>query len=347
MSMADFCSALYLGMRHPARMLPAWRQLTLGKPAALQEAVGAGQLAAELAQLQGCEAALLMPSTLHLFWDLFGMLAGGAGLVLLVDAGTYPIARWGAQQAVARGIPLGVFPRADAARAEELAHGWHKRGRRPVLLADGYCPGASRAPPLAEYARIVQRHDGYLVLDDTQVLGLSGVAGGGSVSAHGIDCGVVKVLVGASLAKGFGVPLAVLAGSRAMLRKVDAMSQTRRHCSPPSAAAIAAGRNALRINRSHGDRLRARLARSVLQLRAGFAEMGVNSGGGAFPVQAVSLQAQGQLARVHAGLARDGVHVVPQLSGSCGVLSFLLRADHRAQEVSHALASLGRHLGLI
>ena len=33
---ADFTSALYLGMRHAAQSLPAWAELTLGKPAALE-----------------------------------------------------------------------------------------------------------------------------------------------------------------------------------------------------------------------------------------------------------------------------------------------------------------------
>jgi 8-amino-7-oxononanoate synthase len=346
--MADFCSALYLGLRHPARTLPHWPQLTLGKPAALQEPGGALELASELAALQGCEAALLMPSTLHLFWDVFGTLAAqaAAGLVLLVDGGTYPIMRWGAQQAVAMGVPLQLFARGDAAAAEQLAHCWRRRGRRPVLLADGYCPGASRAPPLASYARIARQHGGYLVLDDTQVLGLSGVAGGGSLSAHGIAAAGAgaEVLVGASLAKGFGAPLAVLAGSLAMIKRLAERSQTRRHCSPPAMAVIAAGRAALRINRACGDRLRARLARRVEQLRGGLAERGIACGGGAFPVQVVRLPPGARLAQVHAALARDGVHVVPQLSGSGGALSFLLRADHRAQEVSHAIASLQRQL---
>lgn len=347
--MADFCSALYLGLRHPARMLPHWPQLTLGKPAALQEPDGALELAAQLAALQGCEAALLMPSTLHLFWDVFGMLAaqaGAADLVLLVDGATYPIARWGAQQAVAMGVPLQLFARGDAAAAEELAHCWRRRGRRPVLLADGYCPGASRAPPLAAYARIAQQHGGYLVLDDTQVLGLSGVAGGGSLSAHGIVAGRdgAEVLVGASLAKGFGAPLAVLAGSLATIARMAEQSQSRRHCSPPSMAAIAAGRNALRVNRTCGDGLRARLARRVAQLRSGLAQCGIACSGGAFPVQVVRLPARARLAQVHAALARDGVHVVPQLSGGGAALSLLLRADHRAQHVSHAIASLQRQL---
>ena len=71
--MLDFTSALYLGLRHPLGSSRPWAALSLGRPAALQPPPGAGALARELAALQGCEAATLLPSTLHLFWDLFGL----------------------------------------------------------------------------------------------------------------------------------------------------------------------------------------------------------------------------------------------------------------------------------
>ncbi|MFA9218605.1 MAG: hypothetical protein ACEQSK_16090 [Sphingomonadaceae bacterium] len=350
--MADFCSALYLGMRHPARSLPDWQQLTLGKPAAMQEAPGARALAEELAALQGCDAALLMPSTLHLYWDLFGMLSdagsgfGSAHSVLLVDAASYPVARWGAQQAVAQGMPLQLFPPGDAVAAERLAKWWRQRGRRPILLADGYCPGAPQAPPLAAYAGIVRQHGGCLVLDDTQVLGVLGDAGGGSLSVHGIRCGQEgsEVIMGASLAKGFGVPLAVLSGSRPMVERMAAVGQVRRHCSPVSVATIAAGQNALRINRQRGEVLRARLMQGVGLLRDGLARRGIVCGGGQFPVQTVRLPTQVGLAQVHAALERDGVQVVAQPRRDGGTLALLVRADHREQELRQAIAALQRQL---
>ncbi len=69
--MIDFTSALYLGMRHAHGTLPPWLQLTTGRPAALKEAPEAVRLSEDIAQLLRCERALLAPSTLHLFWDLF------------------------------------------------------------------------------------------------------------------------------------------------------------------------------------------------------------------------------------------------------------------------------------
>lgn len=339
--MADFSSALYLGLRHPGAALAGWDALTLGQPAALREAPGAQALAASLAALQGCQAASLLPSTLHLFWDLFGMLAREP-LAILVDGGAYPIARWGAERAAALGLPLQVFARGDAQAAAGLARRWRRAGRRPLILADGYNPGAQAAPPLARYAAIARAGAGYLVLDDTQVLGLLGRDGGGSLPLHGLAG--PHIVVGASLAKGFGAPLAVLAGGDALVRRFEAHSLTRTHSSPPCAAALAAAWRALRLNRECGDALRRCLRRRVAQLRAGLAAIGLASLGGAFPVQTVLLGRGVDAVALHAGLLRGGVATVLQPGAGAGALTFLLRADHTAADIDAAVAALYHYL---
>lgn len=337
MADVDFSSALYLGMRHPALSLSGWRALTLGKPAALEEAPAAAALAAQLAELQGCEAAVLLPSTLHLFWDVFGM--AGKSDVLLLDGGSYPIARWGAQNGVARGMAVEVFAHCDVAAARRAARRWRRAGRRALLLADGYCPGGA-APPLAAYAAIADEFGGLLVVDDTQGLGVLGESGGGAAQALG-----GKALIGASLAKGFGAPLAVLSGSRALVAEFSARSQARRHCSPPSAAAVAAGLRALRLNRRVGDVLRARLTQRIAQFRLGVRDLGMSCQGGGFPVQTLCLPADVCARTLHAALARQGVSAVLQGARTGPLLSFLLRADHSAQDVAAALAAIRRFLG--
>ena len=336
--MPDFTSALYLGMRHPSADLGRWEALTLGRPAALQEAPGARDLAVALARLQGCQEATLLPSTLHLFWDLFGMLATEP-TAILIDGGAYPIARWGADRARALGATLQVFPRGAAQVALQLARRAQHDGRRPVILADGYSPGSGSWPPLAAYARIAAASAGYLVLDDTQVLGLFGPGGGGSLPRHGI--GGEHVIVGASLAKGFGVPLAVLAGSSALLRRFDACSQIRLHASPPSVAAIQAGRHALAVNHASGAALRQLLWQRIAQWQQGVACIGIECRGGCFPVQTLLLGPAGRA--LHAALARRGVDTVLQAAGGAACISFLLRADHRPGDIDRAVAAL-QHL---
>lgn len=334
--MLDFTSALYLGMRHPSTQLAPWSALTLGQPAALQEAPAAVALAAGLARLQGCQAACVLPSTLHLFWDLFGLLAREP-LVVLVDGGSYAIARWGAERAQALGLPLRTFRHGDAAAVQRLARHWSNAGRRPLILADGYLPGSEQAPPLAGYAAIARDAGGYLLLDDTQALGVMGTDGGGSVRLHGLQG--EHLIVGASLAKGFGVPLAVLAGGGALLRRFEAHSQTRVHASPPSAAALAAARHALDLNRRHGDALRARLAANLRYWRAGLARAGIASQGGTFPVQRLP-----GLAWLQAPLEQAGVRALAQAGGGAGALTFLLRADHAPAQLARVTGLLEFHL---
>lgn len=340
-STLDFTSALYLDMHHPAASLEPWAALTLGKPAALEELPAARVLARELAALQGCEAALLLPSTLHLYWDLFTMLAREP-VALLIDGAAYPIARWGAQRAVAQGAPLQVFRHGDAAGLARLARRWSALRRRPVVLADGYSPGTAGPPPLADYAEIAARGGGCLVLDDTQALGMLGAHGGGSAVLHCLNG--APVLVGASLAKAFGAPLAVLAGSAAMMGRFEAGSGTRVHGSPPSSAAIAAGLRALRLNRRCGEALRQTLRQRVQQFRAGLAAVGIACHGGMFPVQVVPLAARADGPALHAALRACGVAVLLQRHGNAAALTFLLRAGHSPGDVARALAALGHHM---
>jgi 8-amino-7-oxononanoate synthase len=335
----DFTSALYLGMRHPALALAPWEALTLGKPAALAPVPGEVAVGGQLAALMDCEAACLLPSTLHLFWDVFGWLAGPQ-LTVLVDAAAYPVARWGAERAAAMGSHVLLFRAGDAAQASQMARRCRARGRRPLLLADGYTPGQAAAPPLAAYADIADEQHGLLLLDDTQALGVLGPRGGGSVAAHGLAG--APVLSGASLAKGFGAPLAVLAGPRRLMGGFMAVSQSRVHCSPPSSAAVAAAAHALQLNRRVGHLLRQRLQERIAQLRDSLAASGVVCAGGTFPVQRIALAPGSDGADLHARLSLAGIEVLLQGTRTKPVLTLLLRADHGAEEVAHAARTIAQ-----
>ena len=152
--MLDFTSALYLGLRHGSSALGRWDALSLGRPAVLASPPGAEALAEQIAHLQGLEAAVVLPSTLHLFRDLFALL-GGSDARVLVDECAYPIARWGAAQ-----VPGGIteFGHHDSYALAEAARECARRGARPLVLCDGYCPGCGRVAPLRQYADIAGRY---------------------------------------------------------------------------------------------------------------------------------------------------------------------------------------------
>src|SRR4051794_20071925 len=170
--MPDFTSVLYLGMHHPHDALRPWRHLTSGRPEALEPRWRSERLAERFAHLTGHEAAAIGSSTLHLFWDLFDALSG-AGAAIHVDAGTYPIARWGIERVAAKGVRVVPFPKHDAGALEaNLAR--HSGAARPVVVADGLCPLTGQPAPLAAYGELCRAFGGVLVVDDTQGIGLFG-----------------------------------------------------------------------------------------------------------------------------------------------------------------------------
>jgi 8-amino-7-oxononanoate synthase len=346
--MLDLTSALYLGFRHASRSLRPWARLTTGVPAALAEAPAAGALASRLAELQGCERAVLASSTLHLFWDLFGMLAQDR-IAVLLDARAYPIAGWGVERAAGRGTPVRRFPHHDTWALQRLLARLPTH-LRPIVVTDGVCTCCGVPTPLAEYGALVHRTGGWLVVDDTQALGIFGHSpgpdapygrgGGGSLRhSHSNRANVILV---SSLAKGFGVPLATLSGSHKMVRRFIRQSETRVHCSPPSLAEIHAAERALGLNAQCGDALRSTLAKRVRFFRRRLANAGLGADGALFPVQTVRLSPDLDAGRVYRHLCRRGVKGVLRRGedGRRPRISFLITAQHRSDELDEAVMAL-------
>lgn len=353
--MFDFTSALYLGLRHASGSLRPWDQLTTGAPAALAAPPEADSIARRLAALIGCERATLAPSTLHLFWDLFGMLSGD-GTVIYMDASVYPVARWGIERAMGRGVPLHPFPHGDVTTLRGLLRQNHRRRLRPVVVTDGFCPGSGTAAPIATYLEAVQAYRGQLIIDDTQVLGIFGhsagadapygLGGGGSLRRWSVSD--EDVIVIGSLAKGFGVPIAVMAGSRKMIHRFEQRSETRVHCSPPSLATIYAAEHALAMNDDHGEALRWRLAQNVRRFRTRLAELGLTAIGGLFPVQTLGLPPGSDAIDLHRQLRDQGIETVLQRgrSGNRPCITFILTARHRRSEIDRAAEVLANVLAM-
>ena len=347
--MLDFTSALYLGLRHPTWSLPAWSKFTTGVPAALASPPGSGHVADRVARLQTCERGVLGASTLHLFWDPFGMFTRRS-VKIYVDAGLYPIARWGLERAAARGTPVREFAHYDP----EAFRRWLKRDGqtqlRPVLVTDGFCPDCGRPAPLSGYLESLRTCGGRLIVDDTQALGVFGNSpgsdapygrGGGGMLPR-LEVSGPDVMVISSLAKAFGVPVAVLSGSRSAVEEFEAKSETRIHCSPPSVPVIRAAAHALSINRKCGDSLRLRLAGLVKHFRHSAESAGFRFTGGIFPVQTMATASGMDTQRLHKRLLHRGVRTVLRraLHGQGARLSFVITARHTPGSIDDAIAAL-------
>ena len=254
--------------------------------------------------------------------------------------------KWGVERAHTRGARVQSFEHFSTSSLAAAIARCSRRGLRPVVVTDGYCPGCGRAAPLASYCTLAQSAGGTLLVDDTQALGVMGDpssnahAGGGSLRRQGIDGrGVIWV---ASLAKGFGVPIAALAGDGASVERFERQSAARVHTSPPSAAAIAAAARALSLNRSFGAVRRQRLTARVRQFRAGLAAAGFSTTGELHPMQLLDTILPVTPRALHVALTRRGVQtvLVRPACRSQSALAWLINATHGRDEIDHALGVL-------
>lgn len=347
--MAGFSSALYLGLAHGHAQLRPWAKLTAGAPAALVPPAGSRSVARHLAVLQGMEAAALGVSTLHLFWDLFGQIRRWR-VRILADETLYPVGYWGIERAAAAGVPVSAFSHHDPfSLARKMDRG---PSLPPLVVTDGLCPDCGRVPPLDRYLSLVEERGGWLLVDDSQALGVLGrgpapdlpYGRGGGGSPLFLGASSPRLLTLSSLAKGFGAPLAVLAGPAEAVRSFERESETLVYSSPPSVAALRAAEAALSINRERGDRLRAELAERVRLFRTGLRENGLPEGRGLSPVRNLALPARTDPVDLHRRLREAGIETVLR-QGRCRpgpLLTFLLRADHTPEEIERAVDTLAR-----
>jgi 8-amino-7-oxononanoate synthase len=333
-------------MKHPSGSLRSWSHFTRGVPAALSEPPDANAVAQQVAALQGCERGLLGTSTFHLFWDLFGLLCR-TRIAVYVDAGTYPIARWGAERAAARGVSVREFAHHQTAALQQSLTQDLSNKLRPVVLTDGFCPACGKPAPLQAYLQIVRAYGGWLLLDDTQALGIFGFSPGADAPYGRAGGGMLPrlqlsgpdLMVISSMAKAFGAPVAVLSGSRKAVDEFELKSETRMHCSPPSLPVIRAAHRALAVNRAHGDELRLRLCSLVRRFRRRALRVGFPCMEGLFPVQTLVAESNAHTLALHNRLLHCGVRSVLRYDERASVprISFVITASHTPEMIDQAI----------
>jgi 8-amino-7-oxononanoate synthase len=153
-------------------------------------------------------------------------------------------------------------------------------------------------------------------------------------------------VIAASLAKGFGVPIAFVAGVRKLIERYERSSETRTHCSPVAAPALHAAENAIAFNQHTGDRARAGLAQLVSRFCRKLASTALEPAGGLFPSLSIA-GTQGLTAEnVHACLRRMEIQTVLQRQRVSGEprLGILITATHGSRDIDRLADAL---LGLL
>ena len=345
-SMTDFTSALFLGYRHATADLPTWASLTTGRPSAMYEPAAAIQLAARIARRQGSEAGVVHRSALHALWDVIDFVAR-PGSVVVLDRAAYPLSRWAAAGAVARGIPVTWFPHHGVRALRQSLD--HER-RQVIIVTDGWCPDCGQPAPLSELGQIAASRGGLLLVDDTLAAGVLGTApttarpfgvgGGGTLCWLGAS--PVATVQVASFAKAYGAPLAVTTGPPGMVAGFRTHG-SRWHSSPPSAADLAAAEVATR-DEGANDRRRQHLAGLVLLLREGLMSLGLPVNGRPFPMVSV-VPPDAPLARALYGrLVSHGIGALLR-KARCRdrvTVTFSVTAANKREDITQVIDALAR-----
>jgi 8-amino-7-oxononanoate synthase len=272
-------------------------------------------------------------------------------VVVYVEGSSYQMMQWGAERALGRGVQVRRFGHHDARELRRMIH--TDNPKRAVILTDGFCPGCARPAPLSDFRDAIV-NDGLVVVDDTQALGILGSApgpghpygtgGGGTLRSLGLTSEGIVVI--ASLAKGFGAPLAVLSASEGLVARMDRSGDTRVHASPPSMADVAAAERALFLNATAGDRIRDRLAALVDRLRRRLLGLGISPARSVFPIQSLPPLPPITPRTIWSRLMSQGIKGIVHRK-ACGrgeVFSLIVTASHRESDVDRAASAIGNVL---
>lgn len=338
----DFTSSLYLAFKHPGTTLQSWEQLTTGVPAVLGEPALNKQLAGQVASLQNLECGLTAPSTLHLYWDLYHGLSSQP-VTVFIDEYIYPVSQYGMEQLLVKKIPVYRFRHHDAVHLQQLLHSHCKGVTKPIVLSDGWCPVCGRAAPVERYAALINSLDGQLFIDDTQAFGILGTDGGGILKWKQLTGGQTRCITTiVSLAKAWGVPMAVISGTSNYIRRFEHASVVRAYSSPVSNAHIQAAVHALHCNQTLGRQVRTRLWNNVKLFRRQMAQAELPVSNGCFPVQHLQHPGAGITTAIHHRLQQRGIKTVLTAphAGTHPLLTLILRSDHTSEQICRVVQEL-------
>lgn len=346
---ADFTSALFLG---PVARASTPAAPVSGRPSVLQEPLTNRLLAGALARDQGAEDGLLARTSFHGLLDAIEA-ASSPDAVLLLDERAYPVLHWAAAAAAA--MPGGPGRRRVLTYRHLSPDDASRRARRArgpvVVLTDGVCGSCLRPAPLVALAEVAGRTGGLLVVDDSLAAGILGRHGAGTGAFGSLGAGTpawlglapdghVRV---ASLAKGYGVPLAAVTGPAVVIERARRHGSGRTHASPPSPSDVQV--LATLPPPPVLARRRRRLERLTVTTRAHTIRLGLTPLGIPFPVVSIP-EGRWPALDLQRGLAADDVRVLVTVGRCTGrrALTVCLRADCTYEAVDRLLDGLSRQV---
>ncbi len=211
-----------------------------------------------------------------------------------------------------------------------------------LVVTDGVFSMDGDVAPLRALARVCQRHDALLMVDDAHGLGVLGPQGRGSVLAAGLSEQDVPVLVG-TLGKAAGGSGAFVAGPEWLTEYLVQKARTYVYTTAmPPALAVAIGANLEAV--VQGDDLRSHLAGLVRRFREGASALGYTLMPSQTPIQPILVGDNDTALALSRALEARGILVTairpPTVPAGEARLRVTLSAAHQAAQVDRLLDAL-------
>jgi 8-amino-7-oxononanoate synthase len=234
--LVSFVSASYLGLEQDVRVkravcraLDSWG-FSLAIPRRLARDRITAQLEHAIAGFVCQPAALVFPSTTHAALDLLPALATPSGAIF-VDVRAYPTSLEGVHAAERRGARV-YWIRHNDPSALQTALRAGVRARHKIVVCAGVYPEGAEAAPLREYADLASTFGAFLYIDDSHGIGIFGKGPATAHYPYGRGSGGLtrflrlqpgRVVVGGTLGKATGVPIAFVAGPTPLMDYVESV----------------------------------------------------------------------------------------------------------------------------
>ena len=339
----NFSSNNYLGLAdHPALRDAAVRAITDEGFGAGASRLISGNLASHrrleeaLARFHEVEAALVFGSGYQANVGVLSSLAGPDDLILS-DALNHASLIDGCRLSRAH---VEVYPHASVAGVERVLTE-SVYARRRFVVTDSVFSMTGDVAPLVQLRALCDRYDATLIVDEAHATGVLGPGGRGACAALGVR---PDVHVG-TLSKALGAYGAYVAGDHTLIEYLTntARSFVFTTALPPSTSAAAMTALALAAG-PRGDQLRGVLGERLVELLAGFDEIGLPVRATGTPIVPIILGDADRTMEtsqrlLELGVFAHGIRPPTVPPGSCR-LRFSVMATHTSMDIATAVAAV-------
>ena len=174
--------------------------------------------------------------------------------------------------AMATGKPIFEFKHLDAVDLAKVIKEKLHLGQRPLVATDGMFPTFGSIPPLGEYRSILDKYDGWLIVDESHSFGVIGPTGRGAVEQYGLCRD--RVIAGGSLAKAFCAYGGIAIGPRKVIDELWKCPPARGATSGMSCGAAMSAASLEHV-REHPEVLM-KLRENCKRLKQGLQQLGIS-----------------------------------------------------------------------